>query len=379
MKKVLTVLGIVLLFVAGACAPQTAPPAPVPAPAPAVTPAAGAKPAPAASAEDAAWEKVVQAAKKEGSLNIYSFSMTGDIAMVTATAFQKRYGIKVDVISGRGAEFVERIKTEQRVGQVVADIMEASSTHTLNMKMAGGTVSSKEIPVLRQKDAWRVDPLAADSEGHLLVQRSMYLLPWVNTNMVKAGQEPKSYRDLLKPEWKGKMLFPEPSVSTGAYNVFMPLIDKGFLDNNYVRSLKDQDLRFVAGTRDIAASLSRGEAHFGLLATDVDAAPFVKEGAPIRALPMEEGIAINLSAIVRVKNGPHPNAALVFMNWILGSEGQEVYSKVIGLASVRKDVPDFRHPAAAVIPQRLVLTTEESAQAQAKAFRDKVYVEMWRK
>lgn len=379
MRRLSVAVGIVLLLAFVACAPKAAPSPPAPAPAAPSAPATAAKPAPAATTEDAAWEKVLDAAKKEGALTIYSFSMTGDIALVTANAFQKRYGIKVDVISGRGAEFVERIKTEQRVGQVVADIMEASSTHTLNMKLAGGTVSSKDIPALRQKDAWRVDPLSADSEGHLLVQRSMYLLPWVNTNLVKSGQEPKSYRELLRPEWKGKMLFPDPNVSTGAYNVFMPLIERGYMDNDLVRSLKDQAPRFVAGTRDIAAGLSRGEAHFGLLATDVDAASFVKEGAPIKGLAMEEGTPINLSAVVRVKNSPHPNAALVFMNWILMPEGQEVYSKIIGLASVRKDVPDFRHPAAAVVPKRLVVTTEDNAQAQAKAFRDKIYVEFWRR
>ena len=372
---VMVVLPIVMFV---ACTPQMVP-VPTPVLAPQVAPGIPIAASPALSPEDAAWQKVVEAAQKESKLNIYSFSMIADVAIVTAKAFKDRYGIDVDIIGGRGAEFVERIKTEQRVGQVVADIMEASSTHTLNMKMSGGTVSSKEIPVLRQKDVWRVDPLSADSEGHLLIQRSMHLVPWVNTNLVKSGQEPKAYRDLLKPEWKGKMLFSDPAVSTGAYNVFMPLIDRGYLDNEFVRALKGQDLKFVPGTRDIAAGLSRGEAQFGLLATDVDAAPFVNEGAPIKAIPMEEGISINLSAVTRVKNGPHPNAALLFMNWILGPEGQEVYSKIIGLAPVRNGVGDFRHPAARANPKRLVLTTEDNAQKQAIAFRDKIYVDFWRK
>ena len=377
---VVSVLFGILLMLALSCTPTTAPPPVSTAPSVTQAPAAAPKTASVVAPEDAAWQKVVEAARKEGKLSIYSFSMIADVAIVTAKAFENRYGINVDVIGGRGAEFVERIKTEQRVGQVVADIMEASSTHTLNIKMAGGTVSSKDIPVLREKkDVWRVDPLSADSEGHLLIQRSMHLVPWVNTNLVKSGQEPKAYRDLLKSEWKGKMLFPDPALSTGAYNVFMPLIDRGYLDNDFVRALKGQDLKFVPGTRDIAAGLSRGEAQFGLLATDVDAAPFVKEGAPIKAIPMEEGISINLSAVTRVKNGPHPNAALLFMNWILGPEGQEVYSKVIGLAPVRNGVGDFRHPAAQANPKRLVLTTEENAQKQAIAFRDKIYVDFWRK
>lgn len=379
MRRVLLAAVIAFLVVLVACAPKAAPPAPAPAPTAPSAPATAPKPAQPATTEDAAWNKVLADARKEGGLNVYSFSMTGDIAVTVAKAFKSKYGIKVDVISGRGAEFLERIRTEQRVGQVAADIMEASSTHTLNLKSAGGTVSSKDLPALREKDVWRVDPLTADSEGHLLVQRSMFLSPWVNTNLVKPGQEPKSYRDLAKPEWKGKILLSDPNVSTGAYNVFWPLVDRNYLDMEFVRSLKTQDLKYVPGTRDIARELSKGEMPFGLPVSDVDAASFVTEGAPIKAIALEEGTVGNLSAMVRVKNGPHPNATLLFMNWLLSRDGQAVYSKPLNLAPVRKDVPDFRHPAAAVVPKRFIPGTEAEAQKQAKAFRDKVLVEMWRK
>lgn len=372
MSKLWLVL-VALPFLLLACAPAAAP-APAPAPQP---------PAPKApvslSAEEAAWQKVVEGAKQEGKIALYSFSLTGDAGIATSRAFEEAYGIKVDLITGRGAEFLERIRTEQRVKQVVADFMEASSTHTLNLKSAGGTVSSKDLPALREKDVWRVDPLAADSEGHLLVQRSMYLSPWVNSNLVKPAQEPKSYRDLGKLEWKGKIMFSDPSVSTGAYNVFLPLMDRGYLDMEFVRSLKGQDLKFVPGTRDIARALAKGEVLFGLPISDVDAYPFVNEGAPIKAIALEEGTIINLSAMVAVKGAPHPNATKLFMNWLLGPEGQKVYSKALNLSSVRKDGGDFRHPDAAVVAKRLLPTTEEDAQKQAKAFRDKTLVELWRK
>lgn len=374
---ILNALAILLLLVVS-CAPVNTP-APAPAaPAPAKT----AVPAPNVSpptSQDPAWDKVIEAAKKEGSLTIYSITLTGDISVAVSKAFKDRYGVNLDVISGRGAAFIERIKTEMRLGQTVGDIMESSVQHDLTLKAAGGTTGTLDIPVLKEKDVWRVNPLSSDSEGHLLNHKSYFLSPWVNSNIVKLGQEPKSYRDLGKPEWKGKVLMSDPSVSGSGYDVFLTLINKGYLDIDFVRSLGGQGIKYASGTLDVVRAVARGDESFGFAATDSDAASFLAEGAPLRAIAMEEGTLATPSAMTRVKDGPHPNASKVFLNWILGPEGQTVFSKGAGLASVRKDVPDFRHPAAVVTPKRLIVFSEEDAQNTAKAFREKWLVELWKK
>lgn len=381
MKKLQLVIAILVTLLAAisvpSCAPATAPSSP-PTFAPTQVPAPTSNFPPPAS-HDPAWQKVLEAAQKEGKLTIYSFSMIGDAGIAISKAFENRHGIKVDIVTGRGAEFIERIRTEQRLNQVTADIMDGSSTHTFNLKAAGGTVSTLDIPVLQEKDVWRIPPLAADAEGHLLVQRSHNISAWVNTNLVKPGQEPKSYRELAKREWKGKILVSDPAVSTSAYIIFWPLVERGYLDMEFVRSLKTQDLKFVAVGNEIVRALSKGEMPFGLGSSDTEAAPFLAEGAPFKAIALEEGTIANVNPGVVVKGAPHPNTAKVFMNWILGVEGQTVYNKALGLASIRKDAPDFRHPNSVVNPKRLIIVTDEDIQRQAKAFRDKVLVDMWRK
>lgn len=374
---IILVVGILSL----SCTPATTPsPATAPLPTKVTSPAGGlASNLQSPTSQDPAWQKVLEAAQKEGKVTLYSFSMIGDAGIAISKAFENSHGIKVDIVTGRGAEFIERIRTEQRLKQVTADIMDGSSTHTFNLKAAGGTVSTLDIPVLQEKDVWRIPPLAADAEGHLLVQRSHNISAWVNTNLVKPGQEPKSYRDLAKPEWKGKILVSDPAVSTSAYIIFWPLVERGYLDMEFVRSLKNQDLRFVAVGNEIVRSLSKGEMPFGLGSSDTEAAPFLAEGAPFKAIALEEGTIANVNPGVVVKGAPHPNTAKVFMNWILGVEGQTVYNKALGLASIRKDAPDFRHPNSVVNPKRLIIVTDEDIQRQAKAFRDKVLVDMWRK
>ena len=272
MKKIQLYSTIGIIFVIGilalSCTPATAPsPAttslpPQAPPAEAAVPTSNLSPIRQAqgmspTSQDPAWQKVLEAAKKEGKVTLYSFSMIGDAGIAISKAFENRYGIKVDIVTGRGAEFIERIRTEQRMNQVTADIMDGSSTHTFNLKAAGATVSTLDIPVLKEKDIWRIDPLAADAEGHLLVQRSHNISAWVNTNLVKPGQEPKSLRDLAKPEWKGKILVSDPAVSTSAYIIFWPLVERGYLDMEFVRSLKNQDLKFVAVGNEIVRALSK--------------------------------------------------------------------------------------------------------------------------
>ncbi|MBF8265703.1 MAG: Ferric transporter ATP-binding subunit [Dehalococcoidia bacterium] len=370
----LAILGLLL----ASCSPGSAP-TPVPA---APTPAKTTVPAsnlPPPTSQDAAWAKVIDAAKQEGSLTIYSITLTGDIGIATAKAFKDRTGITLDVISGRGAAFIERIKTETRIGQMVGDILESSVQLDFTLKATDGTVSTLDIPVLREKGVWRVEPLSTDAEGHILNHKSYYLSPWVNTNLIKSGQEPKSYRDLAKPEWKGKILMSDPSVSGSGYDVLVTMVNRGYLDNDYVKSLGGQGIKFASGTLDVVRALAKGDEAFGFAATDSDAASFLAEGAPIKAIAMEEGTLATPSAMARVKNGPHPNASKVFLNWILGAEGQTVFSKGARLASVRSDVQDFRHPAAVVEPKRLIVYTGQDTEKVAKAFQDKWLVELWKK
>ncbi|MEK7875956.1 MAG: hypothetical protein AAB325_07200, partial [Pseudomonadota bacterium] len=68
----------------------------------------------------------MEAAKKEGKVNAYSFTWVGDIGLAVAKAFKEKYGITLGIMTGRGAEFAERIKTERRLGQQVADMTEGS-------------------------------------------------------------------------------------------------------------------------------------------------------------------------------------------------------------------------------------------------------------
>lgn len=375
----ITWLGITLVFVllGAACAPQaTLPPTPAPTIAPQPTRAPTAAPA-APGPQEQAVAKLVEAARKEGRVNVYSFALTGDIGLAIQRGFQDRYNIRTDIITGRGAEFVERIKTERRTGNVTGDLTDFSLVHATALKSAGATVSTSDLPVFQEKDVWRINPFLSDPEGHLLAYRNQHIGPYMNTNLVKPGEEPKSYKDFLNPRWEGKIVGPDPTFSGGSYQLLIPLLENNKLDLDTVKAI-GQRLKFVVGTRQVAEALSRGEFSLGLATTDLDVSSFLNEGAPIRALAMQEGIGVLISPVARIKDGPHPNAAKLFINWLLTKEGQTVYTKAASVAPMRKDVADARHPNMRVdVP--ISPEDHKMAEKTSKLFQEKYFISLWKK
>ncbi|MDO8568171.1 MAG: ABC transporter substrate-binding protein, partial [Dehalococcoidales bacterium] len=233
-----TVVLAALLLTACSPAPSPLPPSPqLP-----TVPAAGAPSVPVASGEDTAWANVVASAKKEGKVTFYSVTYVGEDGQTVADTFYQRYGIKVDIIGGRGSSNFERLRTEKRMGTMVGDIVQASTAHLLNMKQAGILKKVTELPTIKNRDLWEVDPFANDPDGYVASFQAQWITPLINTRLVPKDKEPKSLRDLLRPEWKGKIVYMNPVVSTGAYWYYAPFVNRGLIDWSYVEAMGKQDL-----------------------------------------------------------------------------------------------------------------------------------------
>ncbi|MBI4287824.1 MAG: extracellular solute-binding protein [Chloroflexi bacterium] len=380
MKRLLLSLAVGAAVLAMACAPKGAPAPQAPAPAtlaPVATPTSNLSPVRQAQGElptsqDAAWAKVVETAKKEGQINVYTWGWTGDTGVSIARAFENRYGVKVNLITGRGAEFIERIKTETRMGSVTADMFEGASAHSENMRLAGLLTQAGDLPVLRDKSVFSADPFMFSPEGYYLVENQFYLALYINTNLVKPGEEPKAWADLLEPKWKGKIIWADPVVSVSS-SYFAVMIAEKRMGLDFLEKLGKQDLMFDPSTPGVASKIARGEAWVGY--TDTNAvSPIALEGGPIRIIDTKEGVFANGLALGPVKNGPHPNATRLLINWMLGPEGQDIYTKAKGVLTVRKDVPDHQPKAVQLKPQNPVFIGSKYNDLVAKTFADKTFV-----
>lgn len=363
---------LLLLGLLVACAPKTAPTSPTQAPAAPAPVAAPPSNLPPPTSQDP-WSKIVEAAKKEGKVNPYSFTWVGDIGQVVAKAFKERYGITVNIVTGRGAEFAERIKTEKRLGQQVADMTEGSVGLIDNMRVEKLLASvSDDLPSLREKGVWAVEPTVIDPQDKAnLTWRLLAYTPYINPKLVKPSETPQYWKDLLEPVWKGKLGMNDPRLTTSAYQMIVVLMDSKAWDEEYIRALYRQNPRFYVTGAEAFPALARGEINLVVDGADANAGRFALEGAPIQAIDMKDGILLTTASIAAISGGPNPNATRVFINWLLSPEGQSIAGKAQGNKMVRKDIPDFRPaPLQAQITKPLVITVKQLDKS-TEMFREK--------
>lgn len=339
---------ILAIMLVVACAPNTAAPA-----APAadaalgaqktspVAPAQGLSAAPAKAAWERDWEAVVNGARSEGSLVIYSGN-GGEVRAQLPDAFRKFYsnGISVEWVTGRGDALRERLLVEQRAGRYDVDIFLDGITAAVTPRPIFDPLEPALIlPEVKDPKAWRNGGLYWMNSAHSYVAFLMWAYPFgiVNTTMVKPG-EIKSLQDLLDPKWKGKILTIDPRAGQG--RTCMRAIESK-LGQDFLRKLATQDLVMVTDTRMNVEWVARGKYPLALSADVFIFQDFQRLGTPIDVLQVKEGAYAssgygNVAILIRP---PHPNAAKLFVNWLLTKEGETLATKVYGVPSLRLDVP----------------------------------------
>lgn len=347
----------VLVFLSVACA---APPSPAPVSQPQTEPAPvrAAAPAPLPSAEDTAWEKVVQEAKKEGVLTIYAYAFVGDVGRAITREFAEKYGIRLEIMPGPSRQSLEKIKVEQRMKRPIADLLNSSLGSASELVIGGlATSVSSELPVLRDKSVFKVEPLVSP-KGEIVSYSLDLMGILVNTKLVKPQDEPKALVDLLHPKWKGKMV---SSDIQGLKPFYHELRFNKVLDLDYYRRLAKQDVAFWAGSaQEALAKVARGEYDVYVYMSAGSVSAMIGEGAPMKLLAAEEGSVANQYNLTPVVNSPHPNATRLFINWLLTKEGQTLTHQINRSTPLRKDVPDFVPEGARIQPTKIFRRTWES-------------------
>lgn len=375
MKKILSSIFITTLAVAlvlTSCAPKA------PAPQPTATPPiiATTAPAPVATTTPSEWDKVVAEAKKEGKVTMYTFALTSDVGQAVAQAFESRYGIKVEFITGVGAQLIERIKTEQAGKRFIADTLDTSTTLMAIALKDGITSPAGNLPTLAEKDVWLAHP-RLDAEGHLIAFDTLYQTPYVNTTLVKPGDEPKSYLELLEPKWKSKMVTSDPNTIPYLPRLYSVMVSRKILNDDFFRGIIKQEPKVAPSVRDDANILIRGEAALSVTAGTTILNPFVAQGAPVKPIDAKEGVILAMSpSVALVKNSPNPNAARLFIDWLVTKEGQTTYQKARSNVSVRTDVPDFTPAAGRIKPAKIVPSTIADELEAARLQREKVVTKL---
>ncbi|MDP2644479.1 MAG: extracellular solute-binding protein [Desulfobacterales bacterium] len=295
---------------------------------------------------EAEWQKTLEAGKKEGKVSVY-VSLLAPAVRKEASSFTKKFGIEVEVTTGRGAQMTEKLRTEVRTGANLADVVLSGSNPMFTVKKMGVTepMDNKLIlpEVIDTKLWYTLDRLPwVDDAKHLL---SFYAYPnrdiTINTDLVKPG-EIQSWQDLLKPQYKGKIVWSDPSIFGSGFNGFSTNILHKLTDENYFRQLvATQDLALSRNLRQMAEWLARGKYAVAVSVEGGPIAEMLNAGAHIDYVILQEGAYLSYDAgVVGIAaKAPHPNAAKVFVNWLLSRDGQNFAQRATKYMSARNDIP----------------------------------------
>jgi ABC-type Fe3+ transport system substrate-binding protein len=210
-----------------------------------------------------------------------------------------------------------KIINEARAGRVQVDVLDGTNTSEVlrreNLVLAWIPESAKDYP----KEL--VDP-----NGYWVATNVYVITPAYNTELVKPGTEPRTFDDLLDPKWRGKMVW-NGSVSTSGGTGFIGNVltamgeDKGMA---YLRRLSTQKITNLdVSARQVLDQVIAGEYAIGLQMFHNQAALSARKGAPSAWIPMEPAMGILQVASI-AKDAPHPNAAKLFLDYLMSEEGQ---------------------------------------------------------
>src|SRR5215213_9583927 len=278
--------GAAALTVACSQAASPSPTAPAAAPTQAAAPAAGPTTAPAAKAaapavagaiSDADWEKVVEAARKEGSVNVATYAGTAHRKVLDV--FEAAYpGIKVEhtQFQSSSRDYVPRVLQERKANLYAWDVALMPAPEMLRqVKPNGGLAPIRPMlvhPEVLKDSNWRdgfeSGFLDKDKQYDYAITRALSQSLWVDSNQVKDG-EIKTFKDLLDPKWKGKILAGDPRTKGSGFNLATTL-RLHVKDDSIIRQLwLDQEAVLNTDARQLTEQVARGRYAIGLGAISV--------------------------------------------------------------------------------------------------------------
>ena len=291
----------------------------------------------------AEWEKILEAAKKEGRV-VASIPPNAELRKGMEEAFQKRYGITLESVPGRGAAVITRIVSEAKAGIRYFDLHFGGTESTVKGLLPENILETVEpsllLPEVRDPKNWWGGHIWVDTAKRLIYSFAAYQTQTLNYNSDLAKpEEIRSFDDYLNPKWQGKIGFSDPRIPGSGASVWSFILQvKG---EEYLKKLVAQKLFLGRDLRLLAENLVKGRVSHTIGIGYTEFAPFIKAGFPVKTLPIpKEGLyaTAGYGALVILKNGPHPNATKVFVNWLLSKEGQDIFTRSMGEATRRLDV-----------------------------------------
>jgi ABC-type Fe3+ transport system substrate-binding protein len=297
---------------------------------------------------DAEWNATLAKARTQTLVMVNQGSPSYDNMIA---AFTKKFGIEVEATVARPTVILPRVKTEQANGQYLWDVWWATTSNMVSVAAPAGMLQPFEpfliLPEVKDINQWRHPDYIYGDAGRMVFTHSheVSFSAYRNTDAIP-GFKVDNVDALLDPRLKGKVIMRDASQPNAGSWAIAPIYKaKGgeFLR----RVLKEQQPKVVENPQQLDTAIMRGTAAVAFGMQGSSYSKCVKDSGCKNVQPLGQLAAASSRGLSVFKNAPHPEAAKIFINWVLSKEGQELFVKEWGAhnetggVSMRKDVEPY--------------------------------------
>ncbi|SEQ49091.1 iron(III) transport system substrate-binding protein [Arthrobacter sp. OV608] len=308
--------------------------------------------------DQAEWSKVVDAANKEGELTIYGL-LSPSMSDPLPAAFQKDYpNIKLTYVRSTPADITARVDAELAAGNVGADVVDILDHPTFDAYANKGALLPLTVPALGDP---KVDRAKNQRTPYVVTMGSaVYAWAW-NTKLMPQGIN--SWQDLLNVD-PSHLGVTDPSIGPTVASVLQTTEKPQTGGSAFLDKLTSKGApRSYPGSNPQIAAMAAGEISATMPVPAGNVASVKATGAPVDYKVYPNAGSIRNEVVV-LKAGKHPNAAQVYVNWLLGEAGQTIIAK--GMYAVREGVSGLIQTNGVTLEEIPQITTDE-----AKAFQQR--------
>ena len=256
-----------------------------------------------------------EAAKKEGELTWYAVFLTSEDAEATGRAFTAQYpGVKVNVVRVTAQVAFQRINQDLRAGAANCDVFSGTDiAHYVDMKSR--KLLTKYTPAAAANTSKRLQNIDPDGYYHVVNLASIGLI--YHTGKVSAAEAPQSWTALTDPKWQGQVSVGHPGYSgfVGIWCIEM----RRLYGDGWFKKLAANKPQVGRSIIDTVTTVNSGERMISAGPINL-AAQLAAKGNPLGTVAPKEGTVVAITPSAILANAPHPNAAKLFMEWLIGSD-----------------------------------------------------------
>lgn len=271
------------------------------------------------------WDEIVQMAKDEGSVSLYSAQAPQTLERIKG-CFEEEYpDISVDAVRGTSGDLLSRIDQERQSGSDGADVWVTTELAWFKERSDEGALLAPQGPAAED---WPEEYL----DGETVIAGVEPLIISYNTDLVTTP--PAGYEDLLSPDLQGKVGTSELAATViSAWYAWLEETHPGYLED-----LANQNPRLYVGSVPISQAVASGEIAASAYGIPTAVEPLIKEGAPIDYVVPDPSFGVSYGTAA-FGWSQQPNAALVLIDFLMSADGQECWHGAGESASPLGDVP----------------------------------------